>query len=453
MVVFLSDGEASSGETNSDAILANIKNLNVNDVSIYSLAFGEGADFELVRDIARSSFGTERKILERDDAVEQMSSYWKEISTPLMKDLKVTYTALDVQRRALSIQKINVYPDITERVPYLFSGSEMLYAGVLPEGTNLVSVAVTGKISKDSKIATRRFEIPYISIEELFGHQRDVPIVKTWAMLALSDMEERKGEPGVDELATDIALKQGFVTPWTSMVIVTEETPQDDEIEESDSEEPEDLVLLYEEPDEIDWRSSGRMSMGNQYYARQAGLAPWPRSAMYDTMVYPADYDSYGDYDYDQALYAPSYSMMEGEDTIMDMTSMYAGTAPPPGGRASYAAPFPQAMSPDRAPEDEAYIEFGDAAGRPSTSVGLIIAAIALGVLLIAVCICWKRKQKPAGVPVFSQVTDNIELVSVDQVVESSVELEPTASSSIERQQLTAETPRLDDLSPPTELD
>ena len=45
MIIFLTDGEATSGITNSETIKSNIKNSNKGQVPIYGLAFGDGADF------------------------------------------------------------------------------------------------------------------------------------------------------------------------------------------------------------------------------------------------------------------------------------------------------------------------------------------------------------------------------------------------------------------------
>ena len=49
MIIFLTDGEATVGETNSEEIKKNVRIANSDKIPIYSLAFGRGTDFNLFR--------------------------------------------------------------------------------------------------------------------------------------------------------------------------------------------------------------------------------------------------------------------------------------------------------------------------------------------------------------------------------------------------------------------
>lgn len=74
MIIFLTDGEATVGETNSDAIVNKITALNdVKQVVVHSLAFGNHADFQLVQRISASNKGLARKIYEDSDADLQLT--------------------------------------------------------------------------------------------------------------------------------------------------------------------------------------------------------------------------------------------------------------------------------------------------------------------------------------------------------------------------------------------
>lgn len=51
MLFFLTDGEATSGEQDSDRIIADVSETNDAVVNIYSLAFGDGADYDLLKQV------------------------------------------------------------------------------------------------------------------------------------------------------------------------------------------------------------------------------------------------------------------------------------------------------------------------------------------------------------------------------------------------------------------
>ena len=80
MIIFLTDGEPTSGETNKTLIKENIRNANANQVPIYGLAFGDGADYDLVKDISDESNGFSQRIYESGNSFEQLENFYKEIS-------------------------------------------------------------------------------------------------------------------------------------------------------------------------------------------------------------------------------------------------------------------------------------------------------------------------------------------------------------------------------------
>lgn len=68
-----------------------MKKENEADIPIFSLAFGRGADFDIVKRVAAQNNGFARKIYEDSDAALQIAGFYKEISTVLLKDVKFNY--------------------------------------------------------------------------------------------------------------------------------------------------------------------------------------------------------------------------------------------------------------------------------------------------------------------------------------------------------------------------
>ena len=81
MIVFLTDGEPTVGETSGSRIKANVQQYNArSQIPIYGLAFGEYADFNLLRDISNSNKGFAQKIYESGNSFEQLENFYNKIS-------------------------------------------------------------------------------------------------------------------------------------------------------------------------------------------------------------------------------------------------------------------------------------------------------------------------------------------------------------------------------------
>lgn len=74
MIIFLTDGEATVGETNNDFIVNHTTEINKQtNFVIHSLAFGTNADFKLVQRISSQNKGLARKVYEDSDADLQLT--------------------------------------------------------------------------------------------------------------------------------------------------------------------------------------------------------------------------------------------------------------------------------------------------------------------------------------------------------------------------------------------
>ena len=81
MIIFLTDGQASAGETYSPRIKENVKQANIeSNIPVYGLAFGDGADFDLIKDISDESNGFAERIYESGNSFEQLEDFYNKIS-------------------------------------------------------------------------------------------------------------------------------------------------------------------------------------------------------------------------------------------------------------------------------------------------------------------------------------------------------------------------------------
>ena len=81
MIIFLTDGQPTNGERSISKIKENIRKANgESQIPIYGLAFGNGADFNLVKDLSTESNGFAERIYESGNSFEQLENFYKRIS-------------------------------------------------------------------------------------------------------------------------------------------------------------------------------------------------------------------------------------------------------------------------------------------------------------------------------------------------------------------------------------
>ena len=120
MIIFLTDGEATSGITDNQQIKSNVLEANDKlDIPIYGLAFGTGADFNLIKQIGTESGAFARRIYEASDAAIQLEDFYAEISSPLLSNVTFDYVGEAFKNK--TNRKLNTF----------FKGGEYVIAGKL----------------------------------------------------------------------------------------------------------------------------------------------------------------------------------------------------------------------------------------------------------------------------------------------------------------------------------
>lgn len=132
LMVFLTDGSPTKGEENTDIILEHVKMRNIGRIAIFTLAFGEDADYEFVKKVALQNDGVARKIYEESDAVLQISGFYDEISRAALKNVSFHYIGASTNLQNLTKSSFNSF----------FSDSELIVAGRI-KNTNLKTLSLS----------------------------------------------------------------------------------------------------------------------------------------------------------------------------------------------------------------------------------------------------------------------------------------------------------------------
>lgn len=139
LIIFLTDGTATEGETDHSKILDTISTRNRDHVPIFSLSFGEDADYGFLKKMSAQNSGFVRKIYEASDASLQLTGFYGEIASTLLSNL--TFRYLDDTVVGKSVTN-TIYPTF-------FEGSEIVIAGKLSDtNVSALTLEICGTSSK-----------------------------------------------------------------------------------------------------------------------------------------------------------------------------------------------------------------------------------------------------------------------------------------------------------------
>ena len=209
LVVFLTDGEPTIGETDIKKIAANVQLTNRLGARIFPFGVGVDLNTVLLDQLARDHRGSPTYLSPDKDIETSLATFYDKISHPVLSNIK------------LSMPGAKVFSVLPGHIPDLFRGEQLVIVGRYRKpGATLIRVEGTlGGKKKSYDFETR---LPEKSQEKDF-------IPRLWAKRQVGVLLEQiriEGEQRalVDEV-TQLATRYGIVTPYTSY-LVTE--PGDD---------------------------------------------------------------------------------------------------------------------------------------------------------------------------------------------------------------------------------
>ena len=206
MIIFLTDGEATVGVTDNNDILTNLRKANSDGVvSIFSLAFGTGADFKFLTKVSTQHRGFSRKIYEAADATIQLKGFFDEVASPLLSNVRFVYKDGEKGIEEITKAKVENY----------FKGSELVVAGRLSQSSSVAPSSSTAELFTVGVNGTAA-DGPYIINYPILPSPDDPPssdnkkekgkhskgstkfsLEKIWAYLTIQDMLKNREQDDV----------------------------------------------------------------------------------------------------------------------------------------------------------------------------------------------------------------------------------------------------------------
>ncbi|XP_012864868.1 PREDICTED: inter-alpha-trypsin inhibitor heavy chain H5 [Dipodomys ordii] len=222
LVVFLTDGKPTFGETSTPKILSNTKEATQGQICIFTVGIGNDVDYKLLEKLSLENCGLTRRVREEENAGAQLIGFYDEIRTPLLSDIHINYPPALVEHATKTL------------FPNYFNGSEIVIAGKLVDRKlDQLHVEVTASNSKKFLILKTDVPVePQKVGNDITGSPRPKGdgeedsnhIERLWSYLTVKELlsswlqsNNRQEKEQLRQKAQALAMSYRFLTPFTSM--------------------------------------------------------------------------------------------------------------------------------------------------------------------------------------------------------------------------------------------
>ncbi len=208
IIVFITDGKPTIGETNEDRLVKMLKKKNHSNVRIFTFGIGNEINTHLLDKITETTKAYRTYITPQEDIEVKISNFYQKIQSPVLTHLKLNF--------GKNIELFKMYP---KDLPDLFKGSSLTVLGRY-KGKGKTKIVLKGKIRG------KKTEFKYnINFEKNNNKNDFIPLL--WASRRIGyllDQIRLHGEDKelVDEI-TQLAREHGIITPYTSYLILEDE--------------------------------------------------------------------------------------------------------------------------------------------------------------------------------------------------------------------------------------
>ncbi|KAM9271961.1 inter-alpha-trypsin inhibitor heavy chain H4-like [Cariama cristata] len=240
MIILLTDGQPTSGESNVEVIQENIQEAVNGKYALFCLGFGFDVSYKFLEKMALSNGGIARRIYENADAALQLQGFYQEVATPILMKIEMQYPENAVEGLTKNNFKL------------FFEGSEIVVSGKISNELDLLPVEI--KAQSHASDFTLKEEANIKEKEQVFQNQSYIFgnfIERLWAYLTIQQLLEKsisaqeEDQKTLEAQALELSLRYSFVTPLTSMVVTKPAGQQQTELAnkptEADNEKPSSL--------------------------------------------------------------------------------------------------------------------------------------------------------------------------------------------------------------------
>ncbi|MGI8788629.1 MAG: VIT and vWA domain-containing protein [Pyrinomonadaceae bacterium] len=204
MLVFMTDGLPTVGESNIEKIIQNVKNIKVENLRLFTFGVGYDVNTRLLDKLAEENSGAADYIEPKEDLEIKVSSFFTKVNSPVLTDLDLDFGG---------VQTDLMYP---RKLSDIFKGTQITIIGRYKNIGNLenATLRLQGKNGKE----TRTFNYPNLDFP-LRAEDKDF-LPRLWATRRVGWLVEQIRSNGEQKELRDeiveLGTRYGIVTPYTS---------------------------------------------------------------------------------------------------------------------------------------------------------------------------------------------------------------------------------------------
>jgi Ca-activated chloride channel family protein len=203
-LILVTDGVANVGNTEKKDFLDLLEK---QDVRLFTFVMGNSANRPLLESMAKASNGFAMNISNSDDIAGKLMEATSRLTHEALHDIDVRFSGIKVS---------DLSPN---RIGSLYRGQQLIVFGHYWDGGE-VELTIEGRVSGEKKRYTSVFDFP----ETALLHPE---IERLWAFATIEDLQNQLDYFGegadIEQAITDLAVENGLVTDYTSMLVLRED--------------------------------------------------------------------------------------------------------------------------------------------------------------------------------------------------------------------------------------
>jgi Ca-activated chloride channel homolog len=214
MIVFMTDGLPTAGETNATRIIDNASQARIPGLRLFSFGVGYNVNTTLLDKLAADNGGVADYVEPKEDLEAKVSNFFAKVNSPVLTELRLDMAG---------VQTDLVYP---RALPDVFRGSQVMLIGRYrnAESMDYVRLQLSGKSGGTGK------EFVYNNQRFPLREEGNDFLPRLWATRRVGWLMEQirtNGEAAeLRDEVVDLGTRYGIVTPYTSYLALESEAPQ-----------------------------------------------------------------------------------------------------------------------------------------------------------------------------------------------------------------------------------
>ncbi|HUR47332.1 MAG TPA: VIT domain-containing protein [Candidatus Saccharimonadales bacterium] len=209
VLIFLTDGRPTVGNTDENQILDSVKKENKSNTRIFCFGIGTDVNTHLLDQIADETKAFSQYVLPEEDIEVKVSNFYTKIKEPVLANPQITFPR--------SVRVTSVYPS---PLPDLFKGEQIVISGRY-SGEGDGAIQIEGMVAGEKKKYAYDVKFPALANDHDF-------IPRLWATrrvgYLLDEIRLHGENKELKDEVTDLARKYNILTPYTAYLILEDES-------------------------------------------------------------------------------------------------------------------------------------------------------------------------------------------------------------------------------------